>query len=65
MVLIVVTIQTTVSYSVTPSSLEDRYQLFVEDWNLPYQTTWHHILEGTNLHSQYHENIIPKNLIFK
>ena len=65
MVLIVVTIGTIVSYSVTPSPQEDRYQHFEEDWNVPYQTTWHHILEGTNLHSQYHENIIPKNLIIK
>jgi hypothetical protein len=33
--------------NVTPSTLKDRYQLFEEDWNLPYQTTIHHILEGT------------------
>jgi hypothetical protein len=54
-----------VSYNVKPSTLEDRYQHSEEDWNLPYQTTWHHILKGTNLHSQCHENIILNNLIFK
>lgn len=60
-----VTIQTTIYYNVTLSTLEDRYQHSEEDWNLPYQTTWHHFLEGTYLHSQYQENIILNNLIFK